>query len=176
MDYEGFQAQFEEMEGRLEQLTTERLTPARQQAEEQAARQQAMIRVNLVKQVITVMASGLLLMSTLTRHFLRNLEQVRLVAKKLGSGELSARNEAMGKDEVGDTPRFTLSCGVADTDVDGTFQRVLRAADAAAYQSKQGGRDRVTLWQVGMSVAPEGAEVAANFGIEEGEEAAEARG
>jgi hypothetical protein len=73
----------------------------------------------------------------------------------------------------GDTPRFTLSCGVADSDLAGTFQRVLRAADAAAYQSKQGGRDRVTLWQAGMSIAPEGNEVSANFGIEEGEEATE---
>lgn len=71
---------------------------------------------------------------------------------------------------TGDTPRFTLSCGVADTEAAPTFQQILRAADAAAYQAKQSGRDRVLPWEPGIYLAPEATEIAANQGLEDAEE------
>ena len=130
-DYEGFRTQFEDLEGRLERLTTERLAPALRRAEEHAAQQQATIRVNLVKQVVAVMASGLLVMSALTRHFLRNLEEVRLVARKLGGGDLSARNEDVGRDEVGDIAR-------AFNDLGDNLQQIL------SQKESEGERNRFT--------------------------------
>jgi diguanylate cyclase (GGDEF)-like protein len=45
----------------------------------------------------------------------------------------------------GDTARFTASIGIADSTHGPDLEEVLRAADAAVYAAKQGGRDRIVL-------------------------------
>lgn len=45
----------------------------------------------------------------------------------------------------GDTPRITLSAGIAELHPGETLDEALKRADSALYQAKDGGRDRVVL-------------------------------
>ena len=55
--------------------------------------------------------------------------------------------------ESGSIP-FTLSAGVADTTMTREFDRLVRIADEALYQSKDAGRDRTTIGTAAMLGAP----------------------
>jgi diguanylate cyclase (GGDEF)-like protein/PAS domain S-box-containing protein len=46
---------------------------------------------------------------------------------------------------TGALPRFTVSFGVTDSEVGATLEELMSVADAAVYQSKRAGRDRVTI-------------------------------
>jgi two-component system cell cycle response regulator len=55
--------------------------------------------------------------------------------------------------EAGSVP-FTLSAGVADTTMSREFDSLVRVADEALYESKDGGRDRTTIGTAAMLDAP----------------------
>lgn len=46
---------------------------------------------------------------------------------------------------IGEHPRFTASFGVTDSNAGADLARMIHLADAALYQSKHEGRDRVTV-------------------------------
>ena len=65
---------------------------------------------------------------------------------------------------------FTASFGVADSTMGGAFDQLVRIADDALYQSKEGGRDRVTIGdalRLGGSVPRRKAEHLAAIAVEE---------
>jgi diguanylate cyclase (GGDEF)-like protein len=47
--------------------------------------------------------------------------------------------------QIKGTPEITASYGVSDTSMDRTFEQLVRVADDALYQSKESGRNRVTI-------------------------------
>jgi diguanylate cyclase (GGDEF)-like protein len=53
--------------------------------------------------------------------------------------------DQLSKAHVGDHPRFTASFGVTDSTAGANLERMMQLADAALYQSKHEGRDRITV-------------------------------
>lgn len=103
--YHAFLQQFHAMEGKMEHITGEVLAPALAKAEEEAATQREEIRKTLGWEALGVMLSLSVMTLLFGRQFFKNLEEVRGVAKKLGSGDFTVRNQQLGRDEVSDIGR-----------------------------------------------------------------------
>lgn len=74
------------------------------------------------------------------------LERIRIKVKEIQLG-------AAATTESGDpTPALTMSCGIAECDMDMDDARdVMRRADMALYAAKNAGRDQVMLWDKSMN-------------------------
>ena len=57
--------------------------------------------------------------------------------------------KALGLAHPGETPRFTASFGVADSNQAETIELLLQIADSGLYAAKQAGRDRATIGEFG---------------------------
>jgi len=55
--------------------------------------------------------------------------------------------QALSRSHPGETPRFTASFGVADSNQAKTLETLMQIADKGLYAAKQAGRDRVTIGQ-----------------------------
>jgi diguanylate cyclase (GGDEF)-like protein/putative nucleotidyltransferase with HDIG domain len=73
------------------------------------------------------------------------LERIRLKVKEIRMGPAAKDAEEPG-------PALSMSCGIAECDVESDDPRdVMRRADMALYEAKNAGRDRVLLWDKTMN-------------------------
>jgi diguanylate cyclase (GGDEF)-like protein len=71
-------------------------------------------------------------------HAVRILERIR---------------ERLAAAHTGDHPRFTVSFGVTDSEAAETLEQMMSIADSGLYESKESGRDRITIGKHPLSVS-----------------------
>jgi diguanylate cyclase (GGDEF)-like protein/PAS domain S-box-containing protein len=68
-------------------------------------------------------------------------------------GILERIRERLAAAHTGDHPRFTVSFGVTDSEAAETLEQMMSIADSGLYESKESGRDRITIGKHPLSVS-----------------------